>query len=219
MSYYIDREEQRRRQVLAKQTAAAKKAKANLDEKMRKQKIARKELIKTTKHSRWHAERLSYQDRQVGYTGEMAEARHYLRTLTPRNYYSELKPFADADSTTTILEVEFAAVSANLKEWTERGKQVLFQQALAKYQQERAAFEDWQARNPGSTDWQRKPASKAQWMLIHRTSDTLGLTDVPMRLTCGEAYDWLQQHGGNLRFSDEPDDRHVDKDVADETAS
>lgn len=37
-------------------------------------------------------------------------------------------------------------------------------------------------------------------MLIRRTVDRLGFDAMPTRLKCGEAHDWLEYHGANLRF-------------------
>lgn len=198
---YMDTEEERRRRDLHKAEAETAKLEQKLAELRRKERSARTRLKSTTRHETWHARRLAAQDRQAGYDGEMAEARHYVRSLTPQAYVKALQPFAAAHQDASIVEVEVLAVRANFEEWTARGKALLLDLARARYADECRTFEAWQKEHPDETGWRDKPATRAQWMLIWRTIEALNLNDRPERLTRGQAHDWLQEHGANVRLS------------------
>jgi hypothetical protein len=195
----FDRHEERRRREWRKAQEEAVRKRAELQKAEQKARSARQRLLNTTKHENWHRMRLAAHDREVGYTGEMASARFYLRELPPREYFNTLLAFAQQMQGASLINVEVAAVRANLEDWTARGDALLLDRARRKYEQECASFEAWQAANPGRDDWRRKPATRAQWFLIARTADALGIA-TPTRLSCGEAHDWLTRHGGNLRL-------------------
>lgn len=50
--------------------------------------------------------------------------------------------------------------------------------------------------------WRERPPTRGQRMLILRTVETLGIS-LPGKLTRGEAHDWIEAHGGNLRYATE----------------
>ena len=197
---YHDREGDRRRRELRKAEALKAELEAKLAELRRRARSARSRLKSTTRHETWHVHRLAAQDRQAGYDGEMAEARHYLRSLPTRLYIEAIAQFARAMPDAPIVEVEVTAVRANLDGWTEASKAMLYERARQAYEAECRSFETWAADHPGEQDWRDRPATRPQWMLIRRTVEALQLNDMPSRLNCGEAYDWLQQHGANVRF-------------------
>ena len=199
MEYY-DREEDRRRRELRQAEMKEAEAAAKLAELRRQARSARSRLLSTTRHETWHAHRLAAQDRQAGYDGEMSEARHYVRSRTAKDYVAVISPFARAMPDAPVVEVEVAAVRANLDAWTERGKALLYERARIAYATECRSFESWATDHPGEKDWRERPATRPQWMLIRRTVEALHLNDMPSRLNCGEAYDWLQSYGANVRF-------------------
>jgi hypothetical protein len=197
---YMDTDEERRRRELHKAEAETAKLEQRLAELRRKARSARSRLKSTTRHETWHARRLAAQDRQAGYDGEMAEARHYVRWLPMSAYVRALQPFAEANPNTSVVELEVMAVQANLDDWTTAGKGLLLDLARARYADECRTFEAWLKDHPGEKDWRDKPATRAQWMLIWRTVEALKLNDRPERLTRGQAHDWLQEHGANVRL-------------------
>jgi hypothetical protein len=81
---------------------------------------------------------------------------------------------------------------------------LLHEQARQAYEAECRKFEAWQEAHPDDVGWREKPATKAQWMLIRRTVDRLRLNELPKRITCGEAHDWLESHDANVRFRSAP---------------
>ncbi|RVU02197.1 hypothetical protein EOE18_17835 [Novosphingobium umbonatum] len=179
--------------------AAEKLAKAK-----REARMARAQLKQSTARApAWHAHRLSAHDREIGYNGEMSEARYYLRSMQPRQYYYMLKEYAPENPSCSIAELELIAVKDNLTSWTEQGKMALYEKARRAYEEECKSFERWAAENPDKKTWRDKPASKLQWMLILRTVDALELNQTPSRLTRGEAHDWLKINGANVRFEPE----------------
>jgi len=203
---YDDREEDGRRRERRKAEIKEAEMAAKLAELRRQARSARSRLLSTTRHDTWHAHRLAAQDRQAGYDGEMSEARHYVRALPARDYVAAIAPFAKTMPDAPVVEVEVAAVRANLDNWTEKGKVLLYERARVAYEAECRSFETWAADHPGEKGWRDRPATRPQWMLIRRTVETLQLNDMPSRLSCGEAYDWLQSHGANVRFHPPRDD-------------
>jgi hypothetical protein len=197
----FEREEDRRRRELRKAEEKAAKAAARHAESKKQARAAHARLLASTaRHETWHAYRLSAQDRAAGFTGEMSEARHYLRSLPARDYVRELAPFAQEAPETAIVEIELKAVLANLAGWIAKGRERLYEAARAAYKAECANFSEWAANNPGADQWKDKPATRAQWMLIRRTAVALDLDDVPTKLSRGDAHDWLDRNGANIRY-------------------
>ena len=194
-----DREAARRRRDYEKALAA----KAQLEEKLAKlsrdARNAKSRLLATTKSEQWHRMTLGWLDREAGYTGEMAPARVWLRHQTIHDFIELLAPHAATMPAATNIEIEVAAVRANLDDWSARGEALLLDRAKAAYAEDLASFARWQREHPGEDGWRRKPATRAQGFLVSRTAATLGI-DAPLRLTRGDAFDWLKRHGGNLRL-------------------
>lgn len=195
-----DRKTLKRRRELRECNDEVGALKAKLKDLQCKQRQIKNEVESTTKHSRWHAERLSYQDRECGYSGDDAEARYYVRAQPAETYFVLIKPFIIDKTQTTLLEAEVAAVRENHAEWTKLGKQLLFERARVAYEAEYEGFVSWQHANPDKTSWRIKAATKNQWMLIQRTADWLGRDDIPERVNRGEAHDWLERNGANVRL-------------------
>lgn len=194
-----DREAARRRRDYEKALAA----KAQLEEKLAKlsraTRNAKSRLLATTKSEQWHRMTLGWLDREAGYTGEMAPARVWLRHQSIHDYIELLAPHAATMPDATNLDIEVAAVRANLDDWSARGEALLLDRAKAAYAEDLAGFARWQREHPGEDGWRRKPATRAQGFLVSRTAATLGI-DAPLRMTRGDAFDWLERHGGNLRL-------------------
>ena len=126
----IEREQERYRRALRKAEEMATKAAEKLAKVQKEARMARSRLKSSTARApTWHAYRLSAQDRDAGFTGEMSEARHYLRSLLPRQYVDILQSHVTANPGVSIVQIEFTAVQANLESWTEKGKEILFQKA------------------------------------------------------------------------------------------
>ncbi len=209
-----DREAARRRRDYEKALAA----KAQLEEKLarlsRVTRNAKSRLLATTKSEQWHRMALGWLDREAGYTGEMASARVWVRHQTIHDYIQLLAPYAATMPDATNLEIEVAAVHANLDDWSARGEALLLDRAKAAYAEDLAGFARWQREHPGEDGWRRKPATRAQGFLVSRTAATLGI-DAPLRMTRGDAFDWLERHGGNLRLgvADMPDGAAAPADI------
>lgn len=195
-----DRDEERRRRELRKAEAETAKLQAKLAELRRNERSARSRLLSGTRHETWHAHRLAYQDRQAGYDGEMAEAPYYLRALPADRYVQAILPYADRMPEGGVVDIEVLAVRDNLEAWTKKGQALLHERARLKYEEECRAFDTWAADHPDAKSWRDRPATRAQWMLIRRTVEALDLPETPSRISCGEAFDWLQRHGANVRF-------------------
>ena len=197
---FYDRDEERNRRELAKAAADTAKLEAMLAEKRRIERAKRNQLLNTTRHETWHAHRLAYQDRQAGFVGEMAEARFYLRSLPVDRYVEAIVPYVDQVTNGGIVDLEFTAVCNNRDEWTKKGSELLFERARIKYEAECLSFEAWAIDHPDKKSWRNRNATREQWMLIRRTADALCIDALRGRVSCGDAYDWLQRHGANVRF-------------------
>lgn len=188
------------RRELAKLEQQQKKLDAKLAEVLRQKRAAKNKLLNSTsRHPYWHGMKLSAHDREIGFDGAMADAHYELRNRTFTEYLAAIKPIADAMPGASVAEIEFAAVSQNLEEWTKMGEAALFEKARGKYLKECAEFARWTEEHPDEKHWRDWQPTRAQWMLIQRTAERLGV-NMPIRLTCGAAHDWLEANGANLRF-------------------
>jgi hypothetical protein len=199
-----DKDEVRRARQLRVAEARVAKARDELAHQQREARAAKSRLVSTTKHENWHARRLSHLDRLAGYDGEMASARIYVRSLSWRDYVEALRPYAEIMPNSNNLEIEIAAVRDNFASWHERGETIVLDREVAAAASDRESWERWQREHPGSDDWRKKTMSRRQWFLISRTVDILEI-EMPGRLTRGEAAEWLNQHGANLRLHPMPD--------------
>lgn len=199
-----DREAARRRRDYQKALAARTKLEEKLARLNRETRNAKSRLLATTKSEQWHRMTLGWLDREAGYTGEMASARVWLREQPIQDYVQLLVPFAHAMHGASSIAIEVAAVRANLEDWTTRGDALLLDRARQAYADDLESFRQWQRDNPNQEGWRRKPATRAQGFLVSRTAAALGI-DPPRRMTRGDAFDWIDRHGGNLRLNDRGD--------------
>ena len=165
----------------------------------RKLRAAKSRLLATTRSDKWHAMALSVEARRKGFTGEHAEALFYLRSLPVSKYLEAINLYISDPASDSVLDGEYAAVEANMLEWTELGKHKHWDRARREYEGEVEGFRKWQAANPDKTAWRDKPATTDQYFLIWRTAEHLEI-EQPRNLKCGDAHDWLAKHDANLRF-------------------
>jgi len=200
-----DREESRRRREYDDALAQQKKLEEKLAALKRAARSAKSRLLSsTTKSETWHRMTLGWLDREAGYTGEMASARIYLRSLPVHDYVHAIAPFAEAMPMATNLQIEVAAVKANLVDWTAHGDAQLLQRAKRDYAAECASFAAWQQDHPEHEAWRRKPATRSQGFLIARMAAALDVKPLG-KMNRGEAQEWIASHGGNPRLAPEPD--------------
>lgn len=200
-----DREEMRRRREYDKAMAAQNRMLEKVAELKRAARSAKSRLLATTRSEQWHRMALGWLDREAGYTGEMASARVWLRNQPLRTYVELMLQAANGMSSATNLEIEVAAVNANLAEWSAKGDALLLERAKRDYAADGASFEAWQREHPDHETWRRKPPTRAQGFLIARMTAALDI-EPPVRPNRGEAHDWIAAHGGNPRLDDEGSD-------------
>lgn len=194
-----EQEELRRRREYERARAAQKKMLEKLTELKRAARNAKSRLLATTHSEQWHRMTLGWLDREAGYTGEMASARVWLRNQSLRTYVDMVRPAANGIENATNLEIEVAAVKANLAEWTAKGDALLLERAKRAYAADAAEFEAWQRENPNDNAWRRKPPTRAQGFLIARMAVAINI-EPPLRPNRGEAHEWIVAHGGNPRL-------------------
>ncbi|EZP70385.1 hypothetical protein BV96_03350 [Sphingomonas paucimobilis] len=193
-------EELRRRRAFEGARDAKAKADARAAKARQKVRAAKARLNATMRSEQWHRMSLGWLDREAGYTGEMASARVFLRTLPIRDYIQQISPYAASMPDATNIQMEAAAVRDNLDVWTKRGDALLLERARGDYAAECASFDKWERDNPDKGGWRTQKSTRAQWLLMLRTADALGIAP-PRSANRGEAHDWLRAHGGNLRLA------------------
>ena len=199
-----DKDEERRRRELETLKAKEAKLREELASLNKEKQTAKSRLLSTTRHENWHVRRLASLDMQMGYVGEMASARIYVRSLSLDDYVAALRPFAVLMLGADNLSIEIAAVKANHDEWNRLGEEIVLERERKAAEADRAGWEEWRARNPEANDWRGKPMTRRQYFLISRTVDRLGIR-MPSEMTRGAACDWIDQHGGNLRLTRDHD--------------
>lgn len=198
----FDKFEESSRRKIGELAAAEAKLRAQMHELTKERRSVKARLASTTKHENWHAHRLAHLDRLAGYSGEMASARIYIRSLPLTEYISALTPFAEQMPNADNLAIEVAAVKANHDDWHNRGEEIVLARARVAAEADHAGWEEWQSKNPTAQHWRDKPMTKGQFFLVSRTADLLSII-APAKMTRGEAHDWLSAHGGNLRLARE----------------
>ena len=195
-----DKDEERRRRELEALKAKETKLREELASLNKEKQTAKSRLLSTTRHENWHFRRLASLDMLMGYVGEMASARIFVRSLSLDDYVAALRPYAVLMPGADNLSIEVAAVKANHDEWHRLGEEIVLERERQAAEAERASWEDWRAKNPEQNEWRGKPMTRRQYFLISRTADHLGIR-MPGQMTRGEACDWLESHGGNLRLN------------------
>ena len=195
----IDKEEMLRRRKYEVALAASKRAEEKAATLKRATRSAKSRLLATTKSEKWHRMTLAWLEREVGYTGEMASARVWLRHQPIREYGHLLAPFAQNLPAATNIEIEVAAVKANFEDWNAKGNALLLDRAKRAYAAELESFRAWQRENPDKLGWRKKSATRAQGFLINRLAIAVGI-ELPSRLNRGDAHDWIVHNGGNPRL-------------------
>ncbi|QKS00135.1 hypothetical protein F9288_11220 [Sphingomonas sp. CL5.1] len=197
MDYNAD--EQRRRREYDAALGHKRRLEAKMAELDRKARAAKARLLATTKSEQWHRMTLGWLDRDAGYTGEMASARVWLRSVPVATYTSILAAYVEIAPNATNIQIEVMAVRDHLDDWTQKGDALLLARARRDYDAECVSFAQWERDNPDKGGWRSQKSTRAQWMLIGRTATALGI-EAPMRLNRGDAHEWLKAHGGNVRL-------------------
>lgn len=142
---------------------------------------------------------LSAPFRAAGMTADTADALNYILSLP-------LKQFGELIQTAIAVEPETSVVLfiRNLIEkqhdgLNDKGRKLALSREWLAYKQDCESFAAWQKANPEKLSWRTKPASKAQYFLIWRTAQYLGIEPL-FKCKSGEAHDWLMKHGANLRL-------------------
>ena len=194
-----DKDEEHRRRELEALKAKEAKLRDELAALNKKTRSAKSRLVSATKHENWHARRLAALDMAHGYTGEMASARIYVRSLQFAAYVKALEPHALVMRGADILSIEVAAVRAKHDEWHRRGEEIVLERERQAADADRTSWEEWQKKNPDSIDWRDKPMTRRQYFLVSRTAEHIGIR-MPGQMSRGQASDWLARHGANLRL-------------------
>ncbi len=179
-------------------------AKTRLEKEEAKRKALKRELRASAakledRAEKWHRYALAHNDRLMGYTGEQAIARAYLRAM-PFEKYVDLVRKQSSGGTMSLVAAEFATVTKHVGQLTEFGRAVLLERDRSAYEKELSGWQEWHRHNPGKDGWRSRKPSKGQIMLIERIADDRGV-GVPSLLNRGDAHDWIEQQGGNPRLA------------------
>ena len=195
----FDKDEVSRRRKLADAKAREAKLREELAAIQKAKRSARSGIDQITRHENWHARTLAAADRRAGYTGEMASARLYLRSLPVDKYSAILAQYAMGSSDADNLSVEVAAVRANFDQWHRKGEAIILDRERRAYAAECARWADREASQP-TQSWRAKPMTRGQYFLIARTAEFLNVAEPTGKITRGAAHDWLKTHDANLRL-------------------
>lgn len=77
---------------------------------------------------------------------------------------------------------------------------MLLKRDRSAYETEHSEWQEWNRQNPEQNDWRVRNATESQIMLIERIAEDRGV-EMPQSPKRGEAHDWIEQHGGNLRLA------------------
>lgn len=137
--------------------------------------------------------------RNAGMTADVADALDYMLSMP-------LKQFGELIQAAVAVEPETSAVSfirnfieKQHDELNEKGRRLALAREWLAYKQDCESFAAWQKANPDKLSWRTKPASRAQYFLIWRTAEYLGIEPL-LNCKSGEAHDWLMENGANLRL-------------------
>jgi hypothetical protein len=137
--------------------------------------------------------------RQVGLTADAADALDYLLSMPIGRFGSLIQAAVEAEPETSVASFIRDTIQTKHAELSEAGRKLALTREWLAYKQDCESFAAWQRDNPDKVSWRTKPASRAQYFLMWRTAQYLGI-DPLVRCKRGEAHDWLMLHGANLRL-------------------
>lgn len=150
------------------------------------------------KHPDWHKYRLGAEMHAAGFNGQMSPACAYLNSLSLDEYCDAIAPFGLRERD-TVTELELRAITSNLQDWTAKGGKIILERETKRYWDDHSAFGIWQAEHPRNKQWRSLTPTSRQMFLADRTAEFLEI-DPPVRPSRGEAHEWLDAHGANLRI-------------------
>ena len=179
-------------------------AKLRLEREDAKRRALKRQLMATAarledRAEKWHRFALAYADRMIGYTGQQAIARDYLRAM-PFEQYVDLVRRQASDGALSLVAAELATVIKHMDQLTARGGEVLLRRDRFAYEKDLSEWQNWHRQNPDKNDWRSLKATKGQNMLLDRIAELCNIA-VPQLLNRGQAHDWIAQHGGNPRLA------------------
>lgn len=135
----------------------------------------------------------------LGIRAEHAPAMSALKSLSLHDYVARLALVAEKHPLLSAGTLEAQIVLSDDGSLTQAGKRIILQREMTKYFESRETWLARQANLSASEDWKRKlPTTEQRW-LIERTCEHRDLNR-PTTRTSGEAHDWLEEHGANLRL-------------------
>lgn len=137
--------------------------------------------------------------RQEGLGAEHADALNFALSLPIEQFLREVESRAGAKPGASVAHLVAEIVKSGQDELRLKGRNLALEREWLAYERECESFAAWQKANPDKTSWRSKPASRAQYFLMWRTAEALGIRAIG-NCKSGDAHDWLMHHGANLRL-------------------
>lgn len=142
---------------------------------------------------------LSAPFRAAGMTADTADALNYTLSLPLRQFSELIQAAVTVKPEISVVTFIRNFIEKQHDELNDKGRRLALTHEWLAYKQDCESFAAWQKANPDEVSWRTKPASKAQYFLIWRTAQYLGIEPL-FKCKSGEAHDWLMEHGANLRL-------------------
>lgn len=165
---------------------------------------ARGQLVDGDLPARWNKHRkfgLGAPFVAVGFRAAMRDAWAGLWTLTIDTLERRCRLAAGADERQRFGSLLLTMVESDAERLSHRGARSTFLRAQAAYHADCARFADWAAAHPDES-WRSKLAKARQGYLVRSTASYRNHS-APSLTGRGEAADWLDRHGANVRFVEE----------------
>lgn len=187
---------------VAQQIDSAKRTADALSAKLREAKRAVREAEAKHRSARksrtWHLCALGAPLHARGFTGEDAAVIEGLLASSASSLQRAIDDILTSNEAATVADVYRAVAQQHAATLTKSGDAVIWNRQKRKYDEDCAR---WNAAEKGVTsDWRRKRATKEQEWLIVRVAEQSQLP-LPTCRSRGGAYDWLVEHGGNIRLA------------------
>ncbi|NCP14626.1 MAG: hypothetical protein GW858_10760 [Sphingomonadales bacterium] len=142
---------------------------------------------------------LSAPFRTAGLTADTADALNYVLSLPLKQFGELIEAAVAVEPETSVISFICNSIEKQPDELNEKGRRLALAREWFAYKKDCESFVAWQKANPDKLSWRTKPASNAQYFLMWRTAQYLGI-EQPFNCKSGEAHDWLMEHGANLRL-------------------
>lgn len=137
--------------------------------------------------------------RQEGIGSEHADALNFVLSLPIEQFMEEAEARVGSKPTASVAHLVAEIVKSGQEELGLKGRDLALEREWRAYEWQCENFAAWQKANPEKTSWRSKPASRAQYFLMWRTAEALGIRAIG-NCKSGDAHDWLVKHGANLRL-------------------